>query len=155
MSDNSTAVACIRNQGTQRSVSLLNLSRKLLEFCEAQNITPIPKHLPGKFNVLAVQTEWSLDQATFNHLWKRHGPFGCDLFATRFNRQLESFISPFPDPLAQGINAMSIQWDQWDSIYLFPSIPLLNEVITRLFSFKGKGILIAPNIQRRLGSRIF
>ena len=54
-SDNSTAVACIRNQGTQRSVSLLDLSRKLLEFCEVQDITPIPKHLPEKLNVLADQ----------------------------------------------------------------------------------------------------
>ena len=111
MSDNFTVVACIKNQGTQKSVSLLNLRRKLLEFCSAQNITPIPKHLPGKLNVLAdqesrldpIQTEWSLDQSTFNLLWERYGPFDCDLFATRFNRQLDCFISPSPDSLAQGI----------------------------------------------------
>ena len=152
MSDNSTAVACIKNQGTQKSVPLLNLTRKLLEFCSDQGIIPIPKHLPGKLNVLAdqesrwdpINTEWSLDQSTFNLLWKRYGPFDCDLFATRFNRKLDCFISPFPDALAQGSNAMSFHWNQWDSIYLFPPIALLNEVITLLFSFRGKGILIAP-----------
>ena len=98
MSDNSTAVACIRNQGTQRSVSLLDLSRKLLEFCEVQNITPILKHLAGKLNVLVdqesclapVHTDWTLDQATFNSIWNRNGSFGCDLFATRFNKKLEN-----------------------------------------------------------------
>ena len=152
MSDNTTAVACIRNQGTQRSSRLLDLSRKLLEFCQEFSITPVAKHLPGSLNVLAdqesrldpVSTEWSLDSATFQWLQDRCGPFCCDLFASRFNRQLQAFVSPFPDPLALGCNALSLPWDQWDSIYLFPPIPLLHEVVARLSSFQGRGVLVAP-----------
>ena len=152
MSDNTTAVSCIRNQGTLRSLPLLEISRKLLEFCEEFSIIPVPKHLPGRLNVLAdqesrldpISTEWSLDPETFRGIWNRHGPFACDLFANRFNTQLENFLSPFPDPLAQGTNALSISWDQWDSIYLFPPVPLLHEVVALLSSYQGKGVLIAP-----------
>ena len=152
MSDNTTAVSCIRNQGTLRSLPLLEISRKLLEFCEEFSIIPVPKHLPGRLNVLAdqesrldpISTEWSLDPETFRGIWNRHGPFACDLFANRFNTQLENFLSPFPDPLAQGTNALSIAWDQWDTIYLFPPVPLLHEVVARLSSYQGRGVLIAP-----------
>ena len=35
-------------------------------------------------------TDWTLDQATFNSIWNRNGSFGCDLFATRFNKKLEN-----------------------------------------------------------------
>ena len=77
MSDNTTAVACIRNQGSQKSAPLLELSRKLLEFCLEFSITPVAKHLPGSLNVLAdqeshldpVSMEWSLDPQTFQTLW--------------------------------------------------------------------------------------
>ena len=152
MTDNSTAVSCIKNQGTLRSVPLLDLSRKLLEFCEDFSIVPVAKHLPGSLNVLAdqesrldpVSTEWSLDPITFKKIWDKHGPFGCDLFANRFNRQIQNFVSPFPDPLSQGTNALSIPWDQWESIYLYPPIPLLHEVVARLSSYPGRGVLIAP-----------
>ena len=58
-----------------------------------------------------------LDQFTFSSIWNRQGLFGCDLFATRFNRQLENLISPFPVPLGQGTKAMSLQGVQWDSIH--------------------------------------
>ena len=47
MTDNTTAVACLKNQGTLRSTTLLDLSRKILEFCLMEEITPVAKHLPG------------------------------------------------------------------------------------------------------------
>ena len=152
MSDNSTAVSCIRRQGSLRSDHLLSLTSSLLEFCLLHSITLVPKHLSGALNVLAdqgsrsspVSTEWSLDPQTFRWISSLAGPFQVDLFATRDNRQLRSFVSPFPDPLACGTNALSLHWDQWDSVYLFPPIPLLTEVVARLCKFVGRGALVAP-----------
>ena len=67
LTDNTTAVACIRRQGTLRSDPLMQLSKKILEFCFDHKITLVAKHLPGRLNVLAdsrsrqtpIDTEWS------------------------------------------------------------------------------------------------
>ena len=72
------------------------------------------------------------------------GPFSVDLFANRENNKLKCFISPFPDPLSSGVNALSLHWDEWSSLYLYPPTPLMGEVVARLQKYHGKGILIAP-----------
>ena len=152
LSDNSTAVSCIRKQGTLRSESLMALSKEILEFCFHHEIILVANHLPGRLNVLADQrsrqapitTEWSLDLVTFDFLWNSFGPFSVDLFANRENNKIECFISPFPDPLSSGVNALSLHWDEWSSLYLYPPTPLLGEVVARLQNYQGKGILIAP-----------
>ncbi|CAL4062424.1 unnamed protein product, partial [Meganyctiphanes norvegica] len=152
MSDNTTAVACLLHQGTLRSDSLMCLSQSILEYCLLHSITPVPKHLCGALNVVAdqgsrrgvISTEWSLDVRTFQWISSLAGPFQVDLFATRYNTHLPSFVSPFPDPLALDFNALSLQWDVWDSLYLFPPVPLLHQIVPRLCRFKGRGVLIAP-----------
>ena len=150
--DNTTAVACIQRQGTLRSESLRLLTREVLLFCQSNSIVPVPKHLSGCLNVLAdsgsrdcpTQTEWSLDVDTFRWLVDRFGPFQVDLFATRYNNQLSAFVSPFPDPQAVEVNAFSISWDRWDTIYLFPPVPTLRRVVPLLRQFRGRGVLVAP-----------
>ena len=91
-----------------------------------------------------VSTEWSLDAGTFDWLSSEVGPFQVDLFATRHNAHLPAFVSPFPDDLAVGVNALSLSWDEWDSLYLFPPAPVLPEVLARLRDFRGGGVLVAP-----------
>merc|ERR1739838_957102 len=114
LSDNTTAVSCIRRQGTLRSESLMLLCKKILEFCFDHKITLVAKHLPGRLNVLAdsrsrqlpIDTEWSLDLATFNILWNTYGPYSIDLFANRENNKLKCFISPFPDHFSSGVSPL-------------------------------------------------
>ena len=67
-----------------------------------------------------------------------------DLFATRENARLPEFVSPFPDPLALGVDAFSLHWDRWDSIYLFPPIKSLHRVVPLLSRYRGRGVLVAP-----------
>ena len=58
--------------------------------------------------------------------------------------QLEAFVSPCPDPLAVAIDALSMDWEIWQVIYLFPPFQLLEIVVDRLTSFTGRGFLVAP-----------
>ena len=89
--------------------------------CLLHTIVLVPRHLSGVLNVLEDQgsqsstvcTEWSLDPQTFKWISSLAGPFQVDLFATRDNRQLRSFVSPFPAPLACGTDAFSLNWTQW------------------------------------------
>ena len=152
LSDNSTAVSCLFRQGTYRSEMLMSLSQEILEFCQSLQISLVPQHLSGELNVLAdrhsrrgpVGSEWSLDASTFQWLSSLAGPFQVDLFATRDNAQLPAFVSPFPDPLALGIDAFSLSWETWQSIYLFPPVKLLHRVVPLLSVFRGRGVLVAP-----------
>ena len=152
LSDNTTAVACLLHQGTLRSDPLLDLSVEILEFCLLHSVVLVPKHLCGSLNVLAdqasregpVSTEWSLDPKTFAWLVARFGPFQVDLFATRENHQLPSYVSPCPDPEAAEVNAFSVPWDNWDSVYLFPPVAVLHQVSSLLIRFRGRGVLVAP-----------
>ena len=92
-SDNMTALACIRRQGSAHSPALLDLASSLLILCHRHNITLIPSHIQGVLNVLAdagsrkgpISTEWSLDPRSFKeicHLWGRPQ---VDLFTTTPN----------------------------------------------------------------------
>ena len=51
LSDSTTSVACIRNQGTLRSEPLIILSAQIFNFCHIHSITLVPKHLSGVLNV--------------------------------------------------------------------------------------------------------
>ena len=53
LSDNRTALACLRNHGSLASQALLDLSLKSLEFAAAKSILIVPSHIKGILNVLA------------------------------------------------------------------------------------------------------
>ena len=42
------------------------------------------------------------------------------------------------------INAMSIGWNRWEMVYLFPPATLLPQVLAKLEDFRGRGVLVAP-----------
>ena len=153
LSDSMTALACIRHQGSVHSGDLYFLSKEILEFCQAQGISLVPVHLSGILNVLADQgsrqgpivTEWSLDRYTFLQICYFMGFFPeVDLFATRFNSQLLRFVSPFPDAMALAWDARFLNWSQFRSIYVFPPMNFILEVVMKLKDFLGKEFMIAP-----------
>ena len=53
-------------------------------------------------------------------------------------------MAPNLDPQAFSSDALSIDWNQWDSLYLFPPINLLMKVLHKLRTFKGRVALVAP-----------
>ena len=115
LSDNTTAISCIKNQGSARSVSLLTLTAEILELCSSLSISLIPQHLKGVLNVLAdqgsrnhpIETECSQDSTTFAWVCQLlPSPPQADIFTTQDNAQLPVFVSPCPDEEAAAIDAL-------------------------------------------------
>ena len=91
-----------------------------------------------------IESEWSLDQASFRWILNKVPDLQIDLFATGDNHKLPLYISPNLDPKAVTMDALSIDWDKWERIYLFPPVNLLMKVLPKLRQFKGKVALVAP-----------
>lgn len=150
MSDNTTVVAYIKNQGGTHSRTLCNLTVSILQFCAAIKMQVVVRFIPGRLNLIAdnlsrqaIATEWMLHPEVFQKVLLNYPSMEIDLFATRFNHQLERFVSPFPDNLAEMIDGLSVDWNQKD-LYAFPPFPLIPKVIQRLHHFKCQMTLIAP-----------
>ena len=139
--------------GGMKSGSLCALLWRLLSWCHPRGIVLRARHIPGRLNVIAdtlsrhnqvIQTEWSLSQQVFNQLCSKWAQPLMDLFATRFNHKLPSFVSPVPDRAAWAVDALSLSWEHLDA-YAFPPVSLIPQVISKL---RDQGchrmILIAP-----------
>ena len=40
--------------------------------------------------------------------------------ATIHNRKVESFVSPFPHPTAAAIDVLTVDWNRWNQVHVFP-----------------------------------
>ena len=117
-----------------------------------RNIHLIARHIPGKLNVLAdslsrdgqiLPTEWSLSPTIFTKLCREFTTPWIDLFATRWNKKLENYVSPIPDSQAAATDALSMSWKgMW--AYAFPPTTILMKVLNKIISDKCKVMLIAP-----------
>lgn len=152
LTDNTTALAYIKNQGGTRSLPLFRCADILLSLCEKYNIRVQAQHIPGKLNVRAdslsrsspTPTEWRLHPNVCLELFTLWGHPLIDLFATRWNHQLPTFVSPFPDNRALTIDALSISWKGMYA-YLFPPTALLPRILSKIREEDGRFLVIAPN----------
>jgi len=152
MSDNVSAVAYLRNQGGTRSVQLYREVRDLLLWCHEHQTILMPTFIPGKNNVVAdqlsrpnqvLQSEWSLCPHVFRLLQRAVPQLEIDLFATRWNRKLPTFVSPFPDQEAWDTDALSIPWEGMIG-YAFPPTAIIGEVLNKIHKETCQILLIAP-----------
>ena len=84
-----------------------------------------------------LSSEWSLDRASFRWLCNQVFRPKIDLFATRENHQLPMYVSPIPDPLATATDALSLNWNQWESLYIFLPSSLLLRILSLLEDYRG------------------
>ena len=158
-SDNSATVAAIR-RGNSRVFHLSALAEMIWKRAASMNWSISVAHIGGTFNVLAdqlsrdeiISTEWSLPKQLFTELILIHEPsLQVDLFATSLNHKLKKYVSPCPDINACAIDAMSISWDRWDHIYLFPPSQLILKVLLKLKQSNIKtAIVVTRKSQVRL-----
>jgi ribonuclease HI len=151
--DNTTVVAHINKEGGTRSWNLMMETFQLYWMMEENQWSIRARHIPGKFNVLAdklsrmdqnLPTEWSLHQDAanliFNHWFKPQ----VDLFATRFNRKCQIFVSPVPDSLALEVDALSMSLEGVEG-YAYPPQQVIMRFLQRFQMTRNcKIILVAP-----------
>ncbi|XP_065185980.1 uncharacterized protein LOC135816808 [Sycon ciliatum] len=136
--DNSVAVACLLRKGSNASPTLDRIAATLWEWCLLRDITLIPQYLPGAVNTVADYhsrhhtdaSDWMLNRSVFQDLqimW----PSTCDLFASRMNSQLPTYVSWRPDPYAHRLNAFSLDWSCLQA-YAFPPICLIGKCLARI-----------------------
>jgi ribonuclease HI len=152
MTDNTTVVGQISHQGGTHSRSLYNLTCQLLTWCDLHHITLSALHIPGRLNVVAdrlsrrhqvINTEWSLSPQVVLQLWQLWGRPHVDLFATRDNAKLPTYVSPLPDEQAWKQDALSFPWTGlW--AYAFPPFALMPIVLQKMREHPCELILVAP-----------
>ena len=152
LSDNSTVVAYIRRQGGTHSDTLCRLTWELLLFCRDIGTELVPRHIPGKRNILAdalsrsdrlVPTEWTLHQEVVIAVANMWDAPTVDLFATKLNKRFPLYYSPLPDPEALGVDSLAASWEGLIA-YAYPPTPLILPVLNKVASSKVRVCLIAP-----------
>jgi len=152
MTDNTTVVGQVRNQGGTHSRELYDLTRQLFNWADDHGVTLVARHIPGHLNVIAdrlsrrhqvIQTEWSLAPAVTQKLWQVWGQPHVDMFATLENAKLPTYVSPLPDGMAWKIDALSFSWENlW--MYMYPPTPLIAEILVRIADVQCEVVLVAP-----------
>ena len=109
-------------------------------------------HIPGKHNILAYiaswefhdAAEWMLEPRIFDSIVRKWGIPEVDLFASRLNHQLPTYVSWKPDPNSHFIDAIPMSWKR-KFVYIFPPFSMLWPVLTKLESDQVcRAIIIIP-----------
>ena len=157
--DNTTVVAYINHQGGTRSKSLWLECQSLFRLIESNQWFLKARHIPGSLNVLAdelsrkgqiLPSEWMLHPDIVRSVFAIWDTPNVDLFATRFNSQCPTFVSPAPDPSAIDVDALSISWEGMNA-YAYPPHQIMTQVLTKVRETKSLSlILIAPMWPKQL-----
>ena len=149
MCDNVTAIAYINNMGGIKSETCNNIAFRIWNFCTENNIWISAAYIPGKDNIeadhqsriLQDATEWKLHPELFQKIVDKFGKPDIDLFASRINRQLKSYVSWHPEPEAMAVNAFSLTWNN-KFFYMFPPFSLVGRVIAKVIRDKTDAVLV-------------
>ena len=88
-------------------------------------------------------SEWALAPTEFRRLEEAHGSMlEIDLFASPLNFKIPQYVARFNDPQAIAQDALTLCWNQWSQIYVFPPFSLIPEVTRKLESYTGGGLLV-------------
>ena len=150
--DNTTAVAYINNMGGTKSLPCNKVALEIWGWCSKRNIWVSAAHLPGSQNTAADalsrkfndNVEWMLDREVFSTIVQRFGVPDVDLFASRLNTQLPTYVSWMPDPGAWAVDAFSIDWGKI-RFYAFPPFCLITKCLQKVRQDGASGIIIVPN----------
>ena len=151
MCDNVTAIAYINNMGGIKSETCNNIAFRIWDFCTENNMWISAAHIPGKDNIeadhqsriLQDATEWKLHPELFQKIVDKFGKPDIDLFASRINRQLKSYVSWHPEPEAMAVNAFLLTWNH-KFVYMFPPFSLVGQVLAKVI--RGKtAVIVMPN----------
>nr|CAH7759630.1 unnamed protein product [Callosobruchus chinensis] len=112
--DNKTVVSYLRRQGGTRSITLLELTEKILELANQQNLVIRAEHIPGNYNTVSDHLsrrkelpDWHLSKRVQEMICGKWGLPAIDLFATERSAVTTRFVSQFQCREAEFVNAFT------------------------------------------------
>ena len=150
--DNTTAVAYVNAMGGVKSPHCNEAATHIWNWCIERDIWITAAHLAGRDNVEADtmsrkfndRTEWMLNEREFERIAKHFGIPDIDLFASRLNAQVSTYVSWRPDPHALAVDAFTLDWRNLN-FYAFPPFCLVPKCIQKIMADKAVGLLVVPN----------
>ena len=152
MSDNTSAVAYLRNQGGTKSLAMNDLATDICLWSEKRGMTLVPRYLPGYLNVLAdhlsrrgqiLKTEWSLNQTVADRMFRAWGRPFVDLFALGKNTKLAIYVSPIREEASWKVDSLVQNWDGLYA-YAYPPTSLIRTCLNKVRTENVEIVLIAP-----------
>ena len=148
--DNSTVVASI-NKKTSNKGKINNITREIWLWCMKTNNIIRAAHIPGVENVTADKesrqlrrdTEWKLNPSVFEKLQKIFGNMEVDMFASRLNYQIKTYVSWVPDDGCWAIDAFSVNWMDIFG-YCFPPFSIISRVLQKIEQEGAEMVIIVP-----------
>ena len=155
-SDNTTVIQFLIREGGTRSPQLCYKTWEIYKLAIQNSIGLKAAHIAGKMNIIPDQlsrvrirqTEWELNDAILDHIFKIWDKTFIDLFASFQNRKMRMFCTWDPHPEALAMDALTISWEGMFA-YAFPPICLIPRVLEHMKQFRCRLILIAPQWPRR------
>ena len=148
--DSTTALSYIRKEGGTQSAPLLALATEILILADNLGLKIIPVYVPSEENLHAdfasrfkSLPDLHLHPQVFKKICLLWGRPQIDLFASTDSAQLPRFVAWGESPLAEAFDALSLHW-KFQMAYLFPPLPLIPRVLTKLRKSVGNYILITP-----------
>lgn len=150
--DNTTAVAYLNKGGGTWSDNCNVVSRLIWDWCQKRSNWITVGHIPGVQNIDADfasrnftdDTEWGLNKLIFKAICLHWFKPEVDLFASANNHLLDKYVSWGPDPHAIAYNAFLLNWNSFQSIFVFPPFRLTLRCVQKIRLEKPKGILVTP-----------
>ena len=148
--DNTVAVTYINKMGGK--IATLNaLSKTFWEFCMTRDIFISACHLPGAINLEAdylsrhfnSHTEWMLDKGIFGIISNLYGTCDIDLFASKYNYQISTYVSYTPDKQAKAVDAFTISWNHL-KCFIFCPFSIIGKVLQKIVAEKVEAVVVAP-----------
>lgn len=148
--DSTTAICYINKQGGCRSVVNHEWAQKIWDWCEERSIFILATYINTKANVDADaasrqsidENDFGLDDHCYQRIVKELGNPQIDLFATHHTSKCKRFISWYPDPLSEDVDAFTVKWS--DLFYAFPPFALIGRVLKKIIDENATGIVVAP-----------
>ena len=152
MTDNTTALAYVKNMGGVKSPSCNQIAKWIWDWAEEKGNWLSIAHIPGVDNVLADyksrnfsdDLEWELNEKLFQRVCKTFGKPEVDLFASRVNRKLEKYVSLNYEPDSWKIDAFTFSWTNMYS-YAFPPFSVVGHVLRKIQQDGASCILVTPD----------
>lgn len=158
--DNSTTVAYINHMGGTKSPSCHEVAKRIWFWCIDKQIYLTATHVPGALNVEADEksrifndrTEWSLCPQVFEIIMNHFsGEITCDidLFASRLNHKIATYVSWVPDPGAIEVDAFTFNWKGL-YVYAFPPFSVILKMLRKMRRDGARGVVIVPEWRHQI-----